>query len=254
VHTAGAGGTPVLLLHGFAGRGAHWEAQLAALGERWRVAAPDLRAHGRSDAPANADYSLAAYAADALAVADALGFDRFVVAGHSLGAAVAAELAAAHPERVLALGLVDPGGDVSEDPGLEATLADVAADPRESFTMHYREILHGGRAATARRVLADLAAVPDQALAPSLAASMRFPMRARLAAYPGPKLCLASPLNDTPQGLPRQLPDLPVEWLAPASHWLMLDRPEQTSALLGGLVGAAATAVARAASPAGARR
>lgn len=254
VHTAGAAGTPVLLLHGLAGSGEHWEAQLAALGERYRVAAPDLRVHGRSDAPADGDYSLAGYVADALAVADALGFDRFVLAGHSLGAAVAAELAANHPERVLALGLVDPGGDVSDDPGLEATLADVAADPRPSFTLHYREILHGGRPSTRKRVLADLAAMPDAALAPGLAASMRFPMRARLAAYPGPKLCLAGPLNDTPQGLPAQLPDLPVEWLAPASHWLMLDRPEQTSWLLGQLVVAGAGAAgARSASPAGAR-
>jgi pimeloyl-ACP methyl ester carboxylesterase len=254
VHTAGAAGTPVLLLHGLAGRGAHWEAQLAALAGSCRVAAPDLRGHGRSGPPADADWSLAGYVADALAVADALGFDRFVLAGHSLGAAVATELAAAHPDRVLALGLVDPGGDVSDDPGLEATLADVAADPRPSFTLHYREILHGGRRSTLTRVLADLASLPDAALAPGLASSMRFPMRARLAAYRGPKLCLAGPLNDTPQGLPAQLPDLPVEWLAPASHWLMLDRPEQTSWLLLQLAAAgAAAAGARGATHTGAR-
>src|SRR5688572_4313147 len=86
VHTAGAAGTPVLLLHGLAGRGEHWDAPLAALGGRCRVAAPDLRAHGRSDPPRDGDYSLAGYVADALAVADALGSDRFVLAGHSLGA------------------------------------------------------------------------------------------------------------------------------------------------------------------------
>jgi pimeloyl-ACP methyl ester carboxylesterase len=243
VHTAGEAGTPLLLVHGLAGNGAQWQAQLAGLGGRCRVVAPDLRAHGRSEAPAGADYAIGDYAADVLAVADALGLARFVLAGHSLGAAVAVEIAAAHPDRVLALGLVDPGGDVSDDPALEATLADVAADPRASFTIHYRGILHGGRPSTQRRVLADLAAVPDAALAPSLAASMRFPVRARLAAYPGPELCLASPLNDTPQGLPRQLPGLPVEWLAPASHWLMLDRPEQTNYLLGQLVEAAGKAV-----------
>ena len=60
--------------------------------------------------------------------------------------------------------------------------------------------------------------------------------------------------GERPQGLPAQLPDLPVEWLAPASHWLMLDRPEQTSWLLGQLVVAGAGAAgARSASPAGAR-
>jgi hypothetical protein len=72
--------------------------------------------------------------------------------------------------------------------------------------------------------------------------SMSYPARERLAAYRGPVLCLASSLNDAPGSLTRTVPGLAVEWLAPASHWLMLDRPEQTSGLLADLVGAATRA------------
>jgi pimeloyl-ACP methyl ester carboxylesterase len=253
VHTAGDRGPALLLLHSLGGRGAHWGPQLAALAATHRVAAPDLRGHGRSAPAPDGDYSLAAHAADALAVADALGFERFAVAGHSMGALVAIELAARHPERVMALGLVDPSGDAADDPGVEAAIAGVGEDVRGEFGMHYREFLHGGRPSTARRVLADLAATDEPVLYGCYAAAMRYPTRQRLLAYAGPRLCLAGPLNDVPQGLPRLVPELPVEWLAPASHWLMLDRPEQTSFLLGELARAGAAAAHQGAA-AGSRR
>ncbi len=238
VHTAGASGPALVLVHGLGGNGGHWQPQLATLGDRMRVAAPDLRGHGRS--ARDGAYDVAAHAADVLAVADALGLDRFALAGHSFGAWVALELAAAHPERVVALALVDPGGDTSDERGsdLDAALAATAADPRGEFTLHYRGFLHGAKPATARRVLADLAATPEDVLVAGLAAAMRFPARERLAAYPGPVLCLAGPLNDVPGSLTRTAPGLAVEWLAPTSHWLMLDRPEQTGGLLAELVAA----------------
>ena len=96
--------------------------------------------------------------------------------------------------------------------------------------------------ATARRVLADLAATAVEALQQGYADAMRYPARARLAAYAGPVLCLAGSLNDVPGSLTRTVPGLAVEWLAPSSHWLMLDRPEQTSGLLAELVRSAALA------------
>jgi pimeloyl-ACP methyl ester carboxylesterase len=238
VHTAGEGGPAVVLVHGLAGTGAHWRPQLAALGAACRVAAPDLRGHGRSATAADGAYDIATHARDLLAVVDALGFERFVLAGHSFGAWVALELAAAHPDRVTALALVDPGGDTSGElsAAVDTALAAVAADPRGEFRLHYREFLHGGKPATSRRVLADLEATAVEALVTGINAAMRYPARARLAAYPGPVLCIAGPLNDNPTSLTRTVPGLATEWLAPTSHWLMLDRPEQTTGLLADLV------------------
>jgi pimeloyl-ACP methyl ester carboxylesterase len=230
----------LLLLHGLGGTGAHWRAQGAALSPLCRVLALDLRGHGRSQPAADGDYRIAAHAADVLAVADALGLERFLLAGHSLGSSVAIEVAASRPDRVLALGLVDPSGDTSEAgaAAVDAAIAAVTEDPRREFELHYRDFLHGGRPATSRQVLADLAATAEEVLVGSYTDAMRYPVRARLAAYAGPVLCLAGSLNDAPGSLTR-IPGLAVEWLAPASHWLMLDRPEQTSGLLSELVRAA---------------
>jgi pimeloyl-ACP methyl ester carboxylesterase len=242
VRSAGESGPAVLLVHALGGSGTHWGPQLAALGETLRVFAPDLRGHGRSESPAGAAYDIAAHAADLLAVVDALGLDRFALAGHSFGAWVALELAANHADRITALALLDPGGDTSAEPpeAIETALAAAREDPRREFERHYREFLHSAKPATARRVLADLAATSEDVLVTGLAEAMRYPARARLAAYPGPVLCIAGPLNDTLGSLTRTVPGLATEWLAPTSHWLMLDRPEQTNGLLADFVHAAA--------------
>jgi pimeloyl-ACP methyl ester carboxylesterase len=244
VRVSGDSGPALLLLHGLGGSGTHWQPQLAALGGSCRVVAPDLRGHGRSESKGDAAFDVAAHAADVLALADALGLDRFAIAGHSFGAWVALEVAAMQPDRVLALALVDPGGDTSGEPpaAVDAALGAVRDDPRREFTQHYREFLHGARPATARRVLADLAATGVDVLVTGITEAMRYPARARLAAYAGPVLCIAGPLNDVPGSLTRTVPDLATEWLAPTSHWLMLDRPEQTSGLLADLVQSAASA------------
>ena len=111
---AGAGsGRNLLLVHGFTGAkedfADHLD-ELAALGGGWHVVAPDLRGHGRSSQPEGVDaYSLAAFAGDVLALADALGWDRFTLLGHSMGGMVAqvAALEAGGAARLDGLVLMD---------------------------------------------------------------------------------------------------------------------------------------------------
>jgi 3-oxoadipate enol-lactonase len=76
-----------------------WDAQARALASRARVLRYDLRGHGRSDVTPGA-YAIEQLGADALALADALGIDRFAVCGQSLGGMVALWLAAQAPARV----------------------------------------------------------------------------------------------------------------------------------------------------------
>jgi pimeloyl-ACP methyl ester carboxylesterase len=101
-------GLPVLLLHGLSQQRAFWGPVLRRLRAR-PVAALDQRGHGGSDTPLTADFSVRACAADAVAVLGFLGWERAVVVGHSWGASVALAAAAAAPERVAGVALIDGG-------------------------------------------------------------------------------------------------------------------------------------------------
>ena len=111
------GGAPAtLLLHGIGNYGRVWEFVAEAVAGRLRLVAPDARGHGASVAP-EAGYAPEEFVADAIAVLDALGIERPVVAGHSMGGAHAMLLAALHPERVRALALVDVGPEIGREGG-----------------------------------------------------------------------------------------------------------------------------------------
>jgi len=76
-----------------------WDGALPHLRDRFAVLRIDTRGHGASIAEP-VDYALAMLADDVLVAADAAGFDRFSVAGVSLGGMIGMELALRAPERV----------------------------------------------------------------------------------------------------------------------------------------------------------
>lgn len=85
-------GPPLLLLHGFGASGEIWRGVIGALVDAYTCYALDLPGFGASPArPATP--TLASLADDVLALADALGLERFALVGHALGAAVAATVA-----------------------------------------------------------------------------------------------------------------------------------------------------------------
>jgi pimeloyl-ACP methyl ester carboxylesterase len=111
-------GPPILLIPGQGGyrRGCLvWLAE--ALAHHFRVVAMDNRDAGESE-PETAYYGLADMAGDAVALLDALGIDRTHVLGHSMGAAIALQLALDHPTRDDRLVLASPG--VGGEPGHRA--------------------------------------------------------------------------------------------------------------------------------------
>lgn len=95
---AGQGRT-VVLVHGEMLDMRTWDAVFAALTGRFRVLRYDRRGHGASDLPLQ-PYS---HADDLFGLMDRLGVEKACVVGHSVGAAIALELALAHPDRVTGL-------------------------------------------------------------------------------------------------------------------------------------------------------
>lgn len=109
VAVAGEGGRPILLVHGFCGAKEDFTDWLPGLaGAGWHAVAYDQRGHGlEGRQPGEGPFSLQGFADDVFAVADALGWPRFVLLGHSMGGMAAQLAALSAPERLAGLILMD---------------------------------------------------------------------------------------------------------------------------------------------------
>lgn len=98
-------GEPVILLHGFPQTSIEYSHQLQALGEAgYRAVAPNQRGYSPGARPADESaYVLVNLMLDILAIADAVGFERFHLVGHDWGASVAWFLGVFAPTRLLTL-------------------------------------------------------------------------------------------------------------------------------------------------------
>jgi len=107
----GGSGSAVLLLHGHPRTHVTWHKVAPLLAERFTVVCPDLRGYGESSKPPTTSdhrpYSKRAMAGDCVALMQALGHERFCVAGHDRGLYVAQRLAMDHPSRVRRACLMD---------------------------------------------------------------------------------------------------------------------------------------------------
>jgi len=106
----GGSGPPVVLLHGFPQTHLMWRHVATDLAADHTVICPDLRGYGASDKPADPDgqsYSKRTMAADIVALAAALGHQRFALAGHDRGALVAVRAGLDHPDTITHLASLD---------------------------------------------------------------------------------------------------------------------------------------------------
>lgn len=107
---------PLLALHGWLDNAGSFARLAPLLAKRYRVIALDLPGHGHSDHLAGgASYHYLDYVQLVLASADALSLDRYSLLGHSLGAGIAALVAAARPERLDRLLLIEGLGPLGDD-------------------------------------------------------------------------------------------------------------------------------------------
>ena len=145
----GGDGRPALLLHGLASTCHIWDLVAPLLAQEFRVVALDQRGHGQS-AQVEDGYDFATVSGDAAAFIKSLGWERPVIVGHSWGADVALELAAAQPDLASGLIFVDGGTiEPSARPGwsLEQARQDMAPPIFTGFTpdMMRERVMSGGR-------------------------------------------------------------------------------------------------------------
>jgi 3-oxoadipate enol-lactonase len=127
----GHGPSQVLVLHDWLGDRRNWDPMLPYLdGERFTYAFVDLRGYGGSRAIAGA-HTAGEAAADALAVASHLGWERFAAVGHSMSGLIVQQLAADAPTRVTRLVAVTPVGPAGlpPPPDVLAFMERVAIEP-----------------------------------------------------------------------------------------------------------------------------
>ena len=257
VADAGAGGRPVLLVHGFtADRDEVADVMEALAGRGWHAVAPDLRGHGRSDHPTDAGaYSFEIMAADVVALADALGFERFALVGHSMGGGIAQFVALEHPHRLtglvlastfhgpvkgISMELVELGRWVVQSSGmagLAQALAARRADDPESVAAVER--LQEARPGYVEQTRARLEATsPDMWMAMSPRFVQQEDRLARLASLAVPTSVIVGELDatmlDDCRRLAETIPGAELTVIPEAGHVPQLENPEAWErALLG---------------------
>jgi pimeloyl-ACP methyl ester carboxylesterase len=123
-------GLPLVFLHGVTDSWRSFELLLPLLPSAFRALALSQRGHGRSSRPA-AGYDYADFAGDVLGFLDALGLERVVLVGHSMGSLVAQRFCADHPERVAGLGLLGAFRTLHRDAAIAEFVAAAIAPLRD---------------------------------------------------------------------------------------------------------------------------
>jgi pimeloyl-ACP methyl ester carboxylesterase len=101
-------GEPIIFHHGYTGAHDVWLDEISPrLADRYRCIVMDCRGAGESERCADG-HSIEQYALDVVAMADALGLDKFTYVGHSMGGGIGYQLGVEHGERLNKLVLVAP--------------------------------------------------------------------------------------------------------------------------------------------------
>ncbi len=102
-------GEPIVLVHGMGCSVYSWRLLIPLLSDEYKVYAFDLPGFGLSDKPSDYDYSLESQGEFVIDFLDAVGLDKTILLGHSMGGVIVGYAAAKHPERVSKLVLNNPG-------------------------------------------------------------------------------------------------------------------------------------------------
>jgi pimeloyl-ACP methyl ester carboxylesterase len=263
-HVVEAGEGPLLLLlHGFPEFWYSWRHQIPDLSRRFHVVVPDLRGYGETDKP-RTGYDVKDLVADTVALAGAFGADRFSLAGHDWGGIIAWATAARHPEQVERLSILNAPHPTLMARALRTSFAQLrrswyifAFQLRGIAERHLRandfawmeQSICGELVHPERFTAQDLQQFKTAFARPGVVeAALEYYRRAVRGALRDRMFVHEIPIHVPTQviwgerdnylgvelldGLERLVPDLRVDRIATASHWVQQDEPELVTDLL----------------------
>ena len=241
----GGSGPPLVMLHGLSGHARTWDHTAAALSSQYHVYALDQRGHGDTEwAPA---YGLRPMGRDLLGFLDALDLQQVTLMGLSMGGLVSFTFAAAHPERVARLAILDIGPEIA--PAGSASVAsnlaarDIFASEDEAFAQARAGNPRPSDANLRHRVTHNLRPLPDGTFTYKYDAELRRSPRAWLDHTPDELWAAWRALNcpvllvrgddsnvlaaDTAERMVAENANVTFVSLQDCGHSITLDRPEE---------------------------
>ncbi len=222
VERIGGGEPTFVCLHGLADSRRIWDAIAPALAERGTVVLVDQRGHGESDAPPG-PCRREDLAQDVRALAGALGIERVILVGHSMGGIVALTVAVEHPEIVAGLVLLGTTSQVNERAA--GWYEEIARAAERDGLDGLRRAIFGER--SRREIRGDARAIA--AITRCLASLHREPLTPRLAALRVPALVMVG--EQDPMGpaassiLASAIPGARLVTIPGRGHWLHVEEP-----------------------------
>ncbi|WP_224242461.1 alpha/beta fold hydrolase [Hyalangium gracile] len=229
--TEGQGSPPLVFIHGGLGQHAHFAPQLEHFQRRHRVLAPDLRGHGRSDAPQQ-PYSIQGFAEDVAFLCAEEGLTRAVVVGHSMGGVIALELAVRFPELARAVVALEspvvPPADHAKRGG--ALLGMLRGPDFTTVVEQWARRMVGASSPHADRVVADMVATPQRVTVSAIEDMLRYDTAAAVAACQVPMLVIDGAVDA--ERLRRLCPRVVFGKTVGGGHYIQLDVPAQVNDML----------------------
>jgi pimeloyl-ACP methyl ester carboxylesterase len=219
---------PVILIHGAGSNHLCWPAEIRRLRDA-TVYAIDLPGHGKSTGTAH--HRVSSYQSAIIDFIAQLGLNSAVLVGHSLGAAIALQLALDHPQHVTGLVCISAAASFQIDPSFINLfrLTQTQMKTQELLTHYFAP--HYGKTQWYPNLLKGLPAVRNSLWYADLRATAHFDLRSRLGQITIPTLVLAGeedPLVPVSAAahLARQLPNAKFKGFPQHGHMLMLEEPK----------------------------
>jgi pimeloyl-ACP methyl ester carboxylesterase len=231
----GAGEPALVFVHGWSCDGRYWRAQVPYFAQKHRVVLIDLAGHGHSGLKRKR-YTMQSFGEDVRAVCAAIGAEKVILIGHSMGGAVIAEAAALMPGQVMGLIGVDTLDNI-EYPLTKPELKDMMAPLKKDFSAGSRQFIRRMLSYQTDRelrewIMADIAAAPpDVALSAMQEMMAQYISGEAARIFDKVRLPVITingdlwPINY--EANRRHMLSFDAVVLKGADHFLMMDRPDE---------------------------